>query len=315
MVVNRLALTLAIAAVFVVASDAPAGGISDETCPNVRGENTNTCPPGTVGAPYSIRFSEKEGSGCGAGRQTFHHDSGILPPGLTLTPEGTLSGRARTPGTFQFYVEMREPVDDPAHCAGKRTQKQFTLTVRPQPWIVSTPAATPRSETGVNFKVRLRARGGSGVFAWELAAGRPPPGVRIGPDGSIAGIPRAPGTYRFTIKARDTEARSAWWETEVSVAPRLRIRDRPVPAARIGRAYRAELVATGGVGPLVWRLRHGRLPRGVRLASAFGRLTGTPKAAGRYVVTLEARDRLGVAAVRTFRILVRDVPRARAAAS
>ena len=57
--VNRLVLTLAIAAVFVVASDAPAGGISDETCPNVRGENTNTCPPGTLGTPYSIRFGEK----------------------------------------------------------------------------------------------------------------------------------------------------------------------------------------------------------------------------------------------------------------
>ena len=313
MLVNRLALTLAIAASFVVASDAPAGGIADETCPNVRGENTNTCPPGTVGTPYSIRFSEREGSGCGPGRQTFRHDSGVLPAGLTLAPDGTLSGTPQATGIFQFYVEMREPVDDPANCAGKKTEKQFTLTVRRQPWIVSTPVATPRSEAGVPFKVRLRARGGSGVFAWELAAGRPPAGVRIGADGSIAGIPRAPGTYRFAVKARDTEARSVRWETELSVAPRLRIRDRPVPAARVGRPYRAELVAAGGVGPLVWSIRHGRLPRGVRLASAFGRLTGTPKAPGGHVVTLEARDRLGVTAMRTFRILVRAVTLARGA--
>ena len=65
-------LTVALVAVLAVASEAAAGGISDETCPNVAGEHTNTCPAGTVGAPYSIRFTESEGSGCGPGRQTFH---------------------------------------------------------------------------------------------------------------------------------------------------------------------------------------------------------------------------------------------------
>ena len=201
--VTRSLLILALVAVLTVTSDAPAGGISDETCPNIAGEYTNTCPAGTVGVPYSIRFSETEGSGCGPGRQTFHLDSGMLPPGLNLAPDGTLSGTSFQPGGFQFYVEMREPGDDPANCAGKRTQKQFTLKVRRQPWIVSTPAVTPRSEVGVPFRMTLRARGGSGIFAWTLAAGQLPSGLRIGVDGSISGTARTPGIYRFAARAKD----------------------------------------------------------------------------------------------------------------
>lgn len=277
MIVKRSALIFVFVAVLAVASDAPAGGISDETCPNVAGEYTNTCPSGTVGVPYSVRFSESEGSGCGPGRQTFHLDSGDLPPGLALAPDGNLSGTSFQPGSFQFYVEMREPRDDPANCAGKTTQKKFTLKVRRQPWIVSTPAMPPHSEVGIPFRMTLRARGGSGIFVWKVAGGRLPPGVRVGVHGTIAGIPWTPGTYRFVASAKDTEARSLIRQMKISVAPRLRIRTQRLPAAEIGRRYSADLSAAGGVAPTEWKLTHGRLPRGMRLASALGRLAGLPK--------------------------------------
>jgi hypothetical protein len=304
-IVKRSALTLlVVVAVLAVAADAPAGGISDETCPNVAGEYTNTCPAGTVGVPYSIRFRENEGSGCGPGKQTFLLDSGDLPPGLTLAPDGNLSGTSFQPGSFQFYVEMREPADDPANCAGKRTQKRFTLKIRQQPWIVSTPAVPPSLEVGAPFRMTLRARGGSGLFAWTLAAGRLPAGLRIAVDGSITGTPRAPGTYRFSARAKDTEARSLIWQTKASVAPRLRIPTQKLPAARIGRAYGVDLAAVGGVSPTVWKLRRGRLPRGVRLAPALGRLTGVPKEAGTYVVSFEVSDGLKMRNARTLRIVV-----------
>jgi hypothetical protein len=303
--VIRPALIVAVVAVLAVASDAPAGGIADETCPNVAGENTNTCPSGTVGVPYSIRFSEREGSGCGPGRQTFHHDSGELPPGLTLAPNGDLGGTAIQPGTFKFYVEMREPVDDPYHCAGKRTQKQFTLTIRRKPWVIATPTVPPRSEIGVPFRMRLRARGGSGIFSWTLTGGQLPAGLRIGVDGSIAGTPRTPGTSRFAATAWDTEARSLTWRTKISVAPRLRIRTQRLPAGHLDRRYRAELAASGGVAPTTWTVVRGRLPRGIRLSATHGRFAGAPKEAGTHVVYLEVRDRLKAKDVKRFRIVVR----------
>ena len=304
MIVTHYALFLALVAALAVVSDAPAGGISDETCPNVAGEYTNTCPSGTVGVPYSIRFSETKGSGCGPGKQTFHLDSGVLPPGLSLEPDGNLSGTSFQPGSFQFYLEMREPENDPANCAGKRTQKKFTLKIRRQPWIVSTAAFPPRLEVGAPFKMALRARGGSGIFRWMLAAGPLPRGLEIGVDGSIAGTPQAPGTYRFSARAKDTEGRSLIWRTKITVAPTLRIQTGRLPSATIGSPYEADLTAAGGVSPTVWKLTGGRLPSGIRLESARGRLTGIAKEGGAHLVALQVSDALKVKRVRTFRFVV-----------
>jgi hypothetical protein len=302
-IVRHAAYILAVVVVLAVASEAPAGGISDDTCPTVFGEGTNTCPSATVGVPYAVRFVESEGAGCGPGQQTFYVDSGVLPPGMTLAADGTLSGTSFVPGSFRFYVEMREP-ENAADCAGKRTQKQFTLRVRQQPWIVAKPALTPRSEVGESFAVTLRARGGSGIFRWVLASGRLPSGVRVGVAGAIAGSPRTAGRYRFAVRAMDSEGRSVRWETSLDVAPRIRLPHRRLPAAMVGRPYRADLAASGGVAPRSWSFTRGRLPRGLRLASASGRLTGTPKEAGVHAVTIRVRDGLRVEGVRTFRIVV-----------
>ena len=172
--VNRLVLVLPVAILLTGASHATAGGISDEQCPNVAGENTNTCRPGTLGVPYGLRFTEREGSGCGPGRQTFHLDSGLLPVGLDLALDGTLSGTPQQVGRFHFYVQMREPQNDPANCAGKRTEKQFTLYVRKPLSLVPTSTVAPRSEVGARLRMRLRARGGTGYFAWALVGATPP---------------------------------------------------------------------------------------------------------------------------------------------
>jgi hypothetical protein len=288
-------------------SSALGGGISDETCPNVRGENTNTCPSGTVGVPYAIRFVEREGSGCGPDRQTFHFDSGALPPDLTLTPDGTLSGVPSVPGTFRFYVEMREPVDDPEHCAGKRTQKQFTLTVRRTPWLVST--ALPRAEVGLPFLSRLRARGGSGSFTWRLVTGRLPSGLRVGSDGSIRGRPRASGSYIIEVRATDTESRSVVWSGSLDVSARLRIPPKRLPEARVAQRFSTVVRTTGGAGAVKWRVESGRLPRGIRFDPRTGRLFGSAREAGRFVVLLAATDELRATHTRAF--VLRVVAKAR----
>jgi large repetitive protein len=299
-----LALGVAFAATVAVVSDAPAGGISDEPCPNVAGEHTNTCPPGQVGMPYDLRFVETEGSGCGPGKQTFHVDSGVLPPGLALAPDGTLSGTPTQAARFQFYVEMSEPQDDPASCAGKKTQKQFTLTICRQLTIVSSPTVPPRAEVGVAFRMALAHCGGMGGLVWTVSAGELPAGLRLGAHGSISGAPRVAGTYRFTARATDTQLRSASFTGTITVAPRLRVRAQLLRAARVGHPYRAELSTVGGVGRKVWTIERGRLPRGIRLASALGTLTGTPEQAGKHRLTIEVRDRLGVRAARTVTIVV-----------
>ena len=303
-IIKRLALVIAVVASLAAAGEGPAGGIADQPCMNVAGENTNTCPPGEVGAPYSVRFVEQEGSGCGPGKQTFHLDSGLLPPELALASDGTLSGIPTQAGTFQFYVEMREPQDDPANCAGKRTQKQFTLKICNQLGIVTSPASPPLTEARAPFRMTLSWCGGNGKLAWGVSAGQLPPGLTLRPDGSIAGAPRAAGTYRFNARAADAQGRTARYAGTISVAPSLRLRAQNVPTARVGRIYRAELRAIGGVGPTSWTVERGRLPRGLRLDAALGVLVGTPRTSGTHRITVKARDRLDVKASATFTIVV-----------
>lgn len=298
-------LILPFAVAVAVVSDAPAGGISDQPCPNVAGENTNTCPPSKVGTPYSVRFVETEGSGCGPGKQTFHFDSGVLPAGLTLAPDGMLSGIPTQVGTFRFYVEMREPQDDPANCAGKRTQKQFTLEICRQLSIVSSPAFPPRAEVGVAFQMTLSSCGAMGVPAWAISAGELPAGLRLGADGSIYGAPRVAGTYGFTARATDTQMRSVDYAGTITVAARLLLRTKRLRTAKVGHVYRAKLTASGGVVPRAWKVTRGRLPSGIHLDSALGVFTGTPRKAGRYRVTLGVRDGLMVKSTGTLTIVVR----------
>jgi large repetitive protein len=211
----RLVLLLVALAALTVAARASAGGIDDEPCPNVAGENTNTCPAGTVGTPYAIRFVEREGSGCGPGRQTFHLDAGIPPPGLNLTSDGWLTGTPEQAGRFRFYVEMLEPKNEPETCAGKETQKEFTLFVR-RP--VSIAGASLRSRVGARFRTTLRAEGGTGRFRWSLAEGSLPRGFTLSRSGVLRGAPRLPGAYRLTLQATDTEKRSATWTGTLFVA-------------------------------------------------------------------------------------------------
>src|SRR5438093_13686183 len=102
--IKRLAFALAFfVAALAGAADGPAGGIADEPCGNVGGENTNTCPAGELGTPYSLRFVEEDGNGCGPGQQTFHLDAGVLPPHVTVVAAVTVSAIPTPVGTFQFY--------------------------------------------------------------------------------------------------------------------------------------------------------------------------------------------------------------------
>jgi hypothetical protein len=301
---KRLTLILVLVAALAAGGGAHAGGIADQPCPNVAGENTNTCPPGKLGVPYSLRFVEREGGGCGPGRQTFHYDSGELPPELRLAPDGTLRGVPVQVGTFQFYVEMREPVDDPATCAGKRTQKQFTLTICRRLGIVPSPLLPARAEVGTGFRTTLTFCGAMGALVWTVPTGVLPSGLALRADGTIAGTPRRAGTYRFTARATDVLSRVADYTGTITVARSLQLPTQRLPAARVGRAYRASLTAIGGVAPKTWRVERSRLPRGLRLDPARGVLYGTPRLPGVHRIAVEVTDELGVTAMRALSIRV-----------
>ena len=131
----------------------------------------------TIGQPYSETLTAKQvvtlnpptGSDVQA---TWSVESGALPPGLALSPQGLLTG---TPdGRRQLRASSSE-----RRTAARSTRRTYTLTVR-QPLSVKSPfgpARPPSSEVGIRLAKTFTATGGSGTYTWALASGALPAGV------------------------------------------------------------------------------------------------------------------------------------------
>lgn len=284
-------VVLACLAATVVVSSAPAGvGIHDEPCPTVAGENTNTCPQATVGAPYSIRFREADGSGCGPGLQTFAIDSGAFPPGLTLASSGQVSGAPTEAGMFTFYVRINEPVGLPG-CAGSQSEKRFTIPVVPGvPKLTIGPESAPTGTVSTPYSLQMTATV-SDPKTWSIVAGALPPGLALGAtDGLISGMPSTFGTYTFTVRAALPDQRTDTKALGIVVRNPLAIAG-TVPPSEVGVRVSAPFAATGGSAVYTWSLT-GELPPGVTFAPN-GTISGTPTAAGTFSYAVTVADNEG----------------------
>jgi hypothetical protein len=260
--------------------------------------------PATVGQPYTdtltttqvVSLNPLTGPDVQA---TWSLQSGALPPGITLSTSGVLTGTPTSEGSYQFVVRAQNgsPFDT----------ETFTLAVR-QPVAVTTPfGATrrPSAEVGIRFGKTVAATGGTGTYTWSLTSGALPPGVALDrTKGTISGTPRAAGDHAFALSATDAEGRVATVSAAVTVAPRLAIKTLRLKTARLGRAYETTLATGGGVQPLRWKTLRGKLPRGLRFAKKVGTFVGTPRRIGNFRLTVAARDALGATARKTFALLV-----------
>jgi Putative Ig domain len=136
-------------------------------------------PTGSPGQPYS----EMIGASGGANPYTFTLGGGSLPPGITLAPNGTLSGTPTTPGTYNFVVNVL----DANNCPGTRSFmidvfqpvtpapcKCSVLKLKLDPTLLNMKGLAPdKHDFGVGFVWRMTCTtGGGGCTATILF--RPP---------------------------------------------------------------------------------------------------------------------------------------------
>ncbi|HKQ56618.1 MAG TPA: putative Ig domain-containing protein, partial [Candidatus Eisenbacteria bacterium] len=151
-----------------------------------------TLPDGTTGAAYSQAFTTTEG----VDPQTWAVTAGSLPPGLTLSTAGLLSGIPTTTGTFPFTVGVTDVHD----CAGSRsTSVTVTCGV-----MAIRPPVVADGVLGVAYSQALTTTFGLSPFAWTIADGSLPDGLLLNPaTGEISGTPTATGTSIFTVHVAD----------------------------------------------------------------------------------------------------------------
>ena len=298
MPLKRLSLVFVVAASVSlgVVSGAPAGvGIADEPCPTVAGENTNTCPVGTVGQSYAIQFREAEGSGCGPGKQTFTIDSGTFPPGLALATSGHVSGTPTAAGNFKFFIKIAEPQGEPG-CLGSFGEKEFTIPIVPGlPKLTLGPEGTSPATVGTPYSLQMTANVAE-PKTWSINSGALPAGLGIDVStGLISGTPTAAGQFDFTVLAKmngdsrsDTKALGIVVREQVGITGTEPFTTARRAVTEVSLTFEATLAATGGTGTYTWSLTSGALPPGLTLTD--GAIAGTPTTAGVYRFTATVTD-------------------------
>lgn len=90
----------------------------------------------TVGTPFSQSLSA---TGFGSGTFVWDDSGTTLPPGLTLSSTGVVSGTPTTPGTYTFTARVTGPVDD------STTAQSITVSeINPPGPAPATPASPPQ---------------------------------------------------------------------------------------------------------------------------------------------------------------------------
>ena len=247
-----------------------------------------------AGTAYSQAFTAAGGLG-GYGFTS----SGTLPPGLSLSPAGVLSGTPTAVGSFSFSITLT--------AAGGYTSAPYayTLDVVAASPVVQDVTANVAYGSGDN-PVALQISGG-GVTGVSIDT-YPTHGTATVNGLSISYTPAAGyhGPDSFTYTASNAGGTSAPARVSITVTPpNLAIGPDALPNGTLGQAYDQTLTASGGLAPYALTISAGALPPGLSLSNS-GRVNGVPTGIGSYAFTITATDAGGQSASRAYNLLVEE---------
>jgi hypothetical protein len=252
-----------------------------------------TTPPlsNTVqNAPLSVQFA---GSG-GVPPYSFL-EFGALPPGVTLSSAGLLSGTPTTAGTYPFVVY----IDD---AAGSSANGKYSLLVAPPGLLITPPSPLPAGQLAVPYTTQLAATGGAGApYIWS-ATGLPAGLTIANNSGLIAGIPQAAGSFTVAVTILDHNGLTTTQNYTLTIASsKLTFLTTALQNGAVGSSYSAGLAASGGSG--IYTFTATGLPAGLTLVPA-GTLSGTPTTAGSFTINVTATDSQGSTATASFPVTI-----------
>ena len=164
-----------------------------------------------AGLPYSLAVHAIGGTS----PDTFAADPGTLPAGLTMSPDGTISGTV-PPGTPADNYHPEVTVSD---AKGQHASQTLAMTVT---GVAILTTSVPNGVGGFPYHAQLSAAGGSGRYSWSISSGSLPRGLVLNPSGAISGTPVSNpdgGGSSFTVKAVDDTGASGYQPLRITIAP------------------------------------------------------------------------------------------------
>ncbi len=222
---------------------------------------TTSVPNGAVGQFYNVQINVTGGV-----QPYIFSATNNIPPGLSMSTGGILSGTPLQPGNYRLVAVVHDSAQHSASQIYQISIGQVPLTVP----VTTLPTAT----IGVPYSTTVNASGGTPPYTYSSQGNV---GLSIQSNGQITGtVPAgtAPGTYPIDVTVTDNAGASYATVLQLPVVASLRfLTTSPLPPAFEGSAYSTSFQATGGTGTYTYSATG--LPAYLTL-SPQGVLSGTP---------------------------------------
>jgi hypothetical protein len=256
---------------------------------------TSSPPPDTdVGVMYSQTLSSTGGKA----PITWSVSGGSLPPGLTLSAGGTLSGSPTMPGTYSYTVTATD-------ANSVMASKMYSITISAAP--VITTVSLPDAAVGTAYSLSLTSTGGKAPLTWALQSGTLPMGITFSSAGVLQGTATAASSSSLTLTLTDANNQVATKTFSFSAVNPLVVTQGPLPDAYVGGAYSQTLASSGGRAPITWAVTSGTVPAGMTLSPA-GVLSGNATTPGTSAFTVTATDANSQTASKPLSVAVFNPP-------
>jgi hypothetical protein len=162
---------------------------------------TTSLSTGQIAEPYNVTLIASGGNP--PYTWSVMANSGSLPPGLTLTASGVVSGKPAVAGQYNFAIA----VTDASNRSATRVLNLPVSAATNSPLIITTTSLST-GQVGEPYNVTLAANGGNTPYTWGLAPNSVlPPGLTLAAiTGDISGTPSAGSPYTFTVQVSDSSS-------------------------------------------------------------------------------------------------------------
>jgi large repetitive protein len=226
----------------------------------------------------------------------------MLPPGITLSAGGLLSGTTSNTGNYGFKLTAVDSL-------GNRYSTTYSFAVTNASGLEITSVNPVDTAVGIGYGSVLSTNGTS-TYTWSVVAGSLPPGLSLQPGSNfgttgtvLVGQSTTPGVYVYTLRATDNSSsgNSADHQFTMRISPM-----QVVAPKEHSSGYNARAAGAVGspYGPFTFEIAGGvppysftespftPLPQGIAL-SAAGVLSGTPTQGGSFSVAPIVTDSAG----------------------